>query len=557
MDKKFWNGADAAHRRVMMKAAGYTDDDLRRKPVIGVPNSYMEGSPGSSHLRQIAAAVKQGIWAAGGIPVEFGIPATCGNLANGMEEMKYEQVGRDIVCMSIEFVSKVHHFDGLAMVATCDNIIAGCYLAAMRLDLPSVVVTGGPMQAGHYCGKAVVEADLDSARFSGAAEEDLLELEDSVCPGVGACPSMGTANSMQMLGEVITLVLPGTATIPATDAARIRAARKAGKFIVEQVKENRRPSDLITREVLENGIIYDMAVGGSTNLVLHLLAYAYELGIGLSLDDFDKYAGEIPCINAVIPNGPYSVVDFHHAGGVPNVMKQLESKLFLDAPSIFGCPWREVLETVTPRTGEVIHSLDNPLFHEPGLKILHGNISPQGAIVRPTAVYEEVRHIRGRAKVFDNDRYAFDAIMSGEIVPGDIMVVRYEGCKGAPGMKELMLSIDALIGKGLHKSVGMISDARFSGFNYGCVIGHVTPEAYDGGVIALIENGDEIDIDIDAGTVNLLVPDEVIEGRRKNWVQPPLKEGKGCLNIYARMCRPAEQGGAMQPWALDGKYSDL
>ena len=557
MDKKFWNGADAAHRRVMMKAAGYTDEDLRRKPVIGVPNSYMEGSPGSSHLRQIAEAVKQGIWAAGGIPVEFGIPATCGNLANGVEEMKYEQVGRDIVCMSVEFVSKVHNFDGLAMVATCDNIIAGCYLAAMRLDIPSVVATGGPMQAGRYCGKTVVEADLDAARFSGAAEEELMELEDSVCPGVGACPSMGTANSMQMLGEVINLVLPGTATIPATDAGRIRAARKTGKFIVEQVRENRKPSDLITREVLENGIIYDMAVGGSTNLVLHLLAYAYELGIELSLDDFDKYAREIPCINAVIPNGPYSVVDFYHAGGVPNVMKQLESKLHLDAPSIFGCPWREVLEKVMPQTNEVIHSLDDPLFREPGLKILHGNISPRGAIVRPTAVYEEVRHIKGPAKVFDNDRYAFDAIMSGQIVPGDVIVVRYEGCKGAPGMKELMLSIDALIGKGLHKSVGMISDARFSGFNYGCVIGHVTPEAYDGGVIALIEDGDEIEIDIDAGTANLLVPDEVLAERRKHWAQPPLKEGKGCLNVYARMCRPAEQGGAMQPWELDGKYSDL
>lgn len=557
MDKKFWNGADAAHRRVMMKAAGYGDTDLRRKPVIGVPNSFMEGSPGSAHLRQIAEAVKQGIWAAGGAPVEFGIPATCGNLANGVEEMKYEQVGRDIVCMSVEFVTKVHNFDGLAMVATCDNIIAGCYLAAMRLNKPSIVVTGGPMQAGHYCGKTVVEADLDSARFSGATEEELMEMEDSVCPGVGACPSMGTANSMQMLGEVINLVLPGTATIPATDAGKLRQARRAGEFIVEQVKFGRKPSELITRDVLENAIIYDMAVGGSTNLVLHILAYAYELGIELSLDDFDKYAREIPCINAVIPNGPYSVVDFHYAGGVPNVMKQLESKLHLDVPSIFGCPLSEVLNKVKGQTGDVIHSIDKPLFNEPGLKVLHGNISPKGAIVRPTAVYDEVKYIKGPAKVFDNDKFAFDAIMSGDIVPGDIMVVRYEGCKGAPGMKELMLSIDALIGKGLHKSVGMISDARFSGFNYGCVIGHVSPEAYDGGVIALIENGDEIEIDINAGTANLLVPDAVIEERRKNWVQPPLKEGKGCLNIYAKMCRPAEEGGAMQPWDLDGSYSNL
>ena len=557
MDKSFWNGAEAAHRRVMMKAAGYTDEDLRRKPVIGVPNSYMEGSPGSAHLRQVAEAVKQGIWAAGGIPVEFGIPATCGNLANGVEEMKYEQVGRDIVCMSIEFVTKVHNFDGLAMVATCDNIIAGCYLAAMRLDIPSIIVTGGPMQAGHYCGRTVVEADLDSARFSGATEEELMKMEDNVCPGVGACPSMGTANSMQMLGEVLNLVLPGTSTVPATDAAKMRVARNAGKFIVEQVSAGRKPSELITKDVLENAIMFDMAVGGSTNLVLHILAYAYELGIELSLDDFDKYAHSIPCINAVIPNGPYSVVDFHHAGGVLNVLKQLEKRLFLDVPSIYGYPLKDVLGKIKGQTNEVIRSIEAPLSDELGLKVLHGNISPKGAIVRPTAVYEEVKYIKGPAKVFDNDKFAFDAIMAGDIVPGDIMVVRYEGCKGAPGMKELMLSIDALIGKGLHKSVGMISDARFSGFNFGCVIGHVSPEAYDGGVIALIEDGDEIEIDINKGTANLLVSDEVIAERRRNWVRPPLKEGKGCLNVYARMCRPAEDGGAMQPWELGSTYSDL
>lgn len=548
MDKSYWNGADAAHRRVMMKATGYSDSDLRTKPIIGVPNSFMEGSPGFAHLRQVAEAVKQGIWAAGGVPVEFGIPATCGNIANGSEEMKFEQVGRDIVCMSVEFVTKVHHFDGLAMVATCDNIIAGCYLAAMRLDIPSIVVTGGPMQAGNHCGKTVVESDLDAARFSGSTEEELMELEGNVCPGVGACPSMGTANSMQMVGEVINFVMPGTGTIPATDADKLRQARKAGEFIVEQVKADRRPSQLITHDVLENAIMFDMAVAGSTNVVLHLLSYAYELGIKLTLDDFDKYAAEIPCINAVIPSGPYSVVDFHHSGGVPNVLKQLETKLHLDAPCIYGCTLGDLLAKVTGRTNEVIHSIDEPLYKEPGLKILHGNISPQGAIVRPTAVYDEVKYLKGPAKVFENDREAFDAIMSGSIVPGDIMVVRYEGCKGAPGMKELMLSIDALIGRGLHKSVGMISDARFSGFNFGCVIGHVSPEAYEGGVIALIEEGDEIEIDIDGGTVNLLVDEEVIAERRRNWVQPPLKESKGCLNIYARMCRPAEEGGAMQPW---------
>ena len=551
MGTEFWNGAEAAHRRVMMKAAGYSDSDIRKKPHIGVPNSYMAGSPGSAHLRQIAEAVKEGIWAAGGVPVEFGIPATCGNVANGAEELKYEQVGRDIVAMSVEFVTRVHNFDGLVMVATCDNIIAGCYLAAMRLDIPSMVVTGGSMQPGQYCGKTVVEADLDAARFSGAAEEELFGLEDSVCPSFGACPSMGTANTMQMLGEVLNLVLPGTATIPASDNAKIRKAREAGAYAVELVKAGRKPSELITREVLMNAIMFDMAVAGSTNAVLHLQSYAYELGIRVTLNDFEKYATQIPCINAVVPSGPYTVVDFHYAGGVMNVMKQLESRLFTDAPGMYGVAWKEMLSKVTLQENKVIHSLEKPLFNEPGLKILRGNLSPGGAIVRPTAVYEEVKYMKGKAKVFDGDREAFDAIQAGEIVPGDIIVIRYEGFKGAPGMKELMLSIDALIGKGLHKSVGLISDARFSGFNFGAIVGHVSPEAYDGGLIALVENGDEIVMDINGGEISLLVPEEEISRRRESWVRPPLKEAKGCLNIYARMCRPAEEGGAMQPWELD------
>lgn len=554
MGKEYWNGAEAAHRRVMMKAAGYSDEDIRKKPHIGVPNSYMAGSPGTAHLRQVTEAVKEGIWAAGGIPVEFGIPATCGNVANGADEMKYEQVGRDIVAMSIEFVSRVHNFDAICCVASCDLIIAGCYLAACRLEIPAMVVTGGSMQAGNYCGNTVVEADLDAARFSGASEEELMEMEDSVCPSFGACPSMGTANTMQMLGEVLNLVMPGTSTIPASDNARLRAARTAGKYMVELAKSGRTPKELITKEVLENAIMFDMAVAGSTNAVLHILAYAYELGIELTLADFEKYAKEIYCINAVIPSGPYTVVDFHYAGGVKNVMKMLESKLHTGAPTMYGNTWKDILDTVTAKENKVIHSLENPVAKEPGLKILRGNISPAGAIVRPTAVFEEVKYIKGAAKVFEGDQPAYEAIIAGEIVPGDIIVIRYEGCKGAPGMKELMLSIDALIGLGLDKSVGLITDARFSGFNYGAIVGHVSPEAYDGGVIALIENGDIIEMDITNGFVNLLVSDEELSVRREKWVCPPLKQQKGVLNIYAQMCRPAEQGGAMQPWNLDAAY---
>lgn len=417
-----------------------------------------------------------------------------------------------------------------------------------------MVVTGGSMQAGNHCGKTVVEADLDAARFSGASEEELFDMEECVCPSFGACPSMGTANTMQMLGEVLNLVMPGTSTIPASDNARLRAARAAGKYMVQLAKSGRTPKELITKDVLENAIMFDMAVAGSTNAVLHILAYAYELGIKITLADFEKYAKEIYCINAVIPSGPYTVVDFHYAGGVKQVMKQLAGKLHTDAPTMYGNTWGEILDTVKSEPNKVIHSMEDPVAKEPGLKILRGNISPAGAIVRPTAVYEEVMYIKGAAKVYECDQDAYKAIMAGEIVAGDILVIRYEGCKGAPGMKELMLSIDALIGLGLDKKVGLITDARFSGFNYGAIVGHVSPEAYDGGVIALIENGDEIEMDIAGGTVNLLVSDEVLAERRKSWVRPPLKQQKGVLNIYAQNCRPAEEGGAMQPWALDADY---
>jgi dihydroxy-acid dehydratase len=532
----------------MMKAAGYGDKDIQTKPHIGVPNSFQEGSPGTSHLRQIAEAVKQGIWAAGGIPVEFGIPATCGNIPNGVEEMKYEQVMRDIVCMSVEAVSKVHQFDGICMIASCDNIIAGCYQAAARLDIPAMVVTGGCMAAGSHQGKQVVEADVDVARFSGKSEDYLLEMEECVCPTCGACPSMGTANTMQLMGEIFNLVLPGTSCIPATNSLKIRKAREAGSYMVEMVKQNLRPSQLITRETLLNAIMFDMAIAGSTNALLHILTMSYELGLGITMKDFETYAKEIRCIVGVIPSGPYTINDLYYAGGALAVMKMLEQKIFASVPTMTSSTWGELLQNIHAESSNVIRDLDHPLYDLPGLQILRGNLSPNGAIIRPTGVPEEMRVFHGKAKCFDNDTKAYNAIVAGEIVPGDVLVIRYEGCKGAPGMKELMLSNDALVANGLHKSVGLVTDARFSGFSHGALVGHVSPEAYDGGNIALVEDGDMIIVDTLQGVVNLEVSDEELTRRRASWVCPPLKEEKGCLNIFARACRPAHEGGAMQPW---------
>ncbi|MBR5429546.1 MAG: dihydroxy-acid dehydratase [Firmicutes bacterium] len=544
----FWNGPEAAHRRVMMKAAGYGDRDIRTKPHIGVPNTFLEGSPGTAHLRQIAEAVKQGIWAAGGIPVEFGVPATCGNIPNGVEEMKYEQVMRDIVCMSIEAVSKVHQFDGLCIIASCDNIIAGSYLAAARLDIPAMIVTGGCMSAGSHQGRQVVEADIDVARFSGQDEAQLFAMEEEVCPTCGACPSMGTANTMQLMGEIFNLVLPGTSCIPAAESLKIRRAREAGSYIVEMVKQGLCPSQLITRETLLNAIMFDMAIAGSTNALLHILALSYELGLGITMADFEKYAKEIRCIVGVIPSGPYTIVDLYHGGGALAVMKMLEDRIYRDVPTMTGSTWGKLLAAVRVESSDLIRSLDQPLYDLPGLQILRGNLAPEGAIIRPTGVPEEMRVFRGRARCFDNDTKAYQAITAGQIVPGDVLVVRYEGCKGAPGMKELMLSNDALVARGLHRSVGLVTDARFSGFSHGALVGHVSPEAYDGGVIALVEDDDFITVDSIKGVVELEVSPEELARRRKDWVCPPLKEEKGCLNIFARTCRPAHEGGAMQPW---------
>lgn len=563
MDKtrSYWTGPAATHRRTMLKASGFGDKDIKQKPHIGIANSFMEGSPGSAHLRQIGEAVKQGVWAGGGIPMEFGIPATCGNVANGAEELKYELAGRDAVAMSIEFVTKVHNFDGLVLIASCDNIIAGAYLAAARLNLPVIVVTGGCMQSGHYCGKKIVEAELDVATLKlQKANMDtkdpkyieevnkLEELEEYVCPSFGACPSMGTANTMQMLGEVFNLVIPGTATIPAADNLKIRKSREAGEFIVDLTKRGITPKTLITRETLLNSIMVDMAVAGSTNAVLHILAMARELDVDITMKDFEKLAEEIPCITGVIPSGPYTVVDFHHAGGMKVVMKMLESKLHTDVPTLLGNTWKDVLANVHAQSSDIIRSLDQPLYDQPGLKVLRGNISPNGAIIRPTGVPQEMMTFRGPAKCFDNDADSYAAIQRGEILPGDVIIIRYEGCKGAPGMKEMMLSTDALVAHNLHKSVGLVTDARFSGFNYGAIIGHVAPEAWDGGVIALIQDGDMICVDVKKGSVDVELSEEELQARRDAWVRPEPKETRGMLALYAATCRSADEGGAMQTW---------
>ena len=546
-ERSYWEGTGAANRRIMYIAAGYESEDIIKKPHIGIANTFFEGSPGTGHLRSLAESVKKGIWMSGGMPMEFGVPATCGNIATDSDGLRYELVMRDVVAMSIEGVARIHKLDGLVILASCDNIIAGAYLAALRVHIPCIVVTGGIMAAGCYHGKPLVQADIDVAAIRG--DQEMLDVvQEHVCPSFGACPSMGTACTMQILGEALNLVLPGTATIPAADNLKLRSCIRVGHFIVEQVKRGVCPEDIVTKNVLLNTAMLDMAMAGSTNAVLHLLAYSHELGLDLSLDDFDTIARQVKCLVGVVPSGPYTVVDFHNAGGVPAVMKRLKSVLRTEEKTLLGDTWGQYLDSVTIPEGSIIRTLDQPWSDIAGLRILKGNLAAEGAVCRPTGVPEDMREFRGRARVFDREELAAEAIMRDEIHPGEVIVLRYEGPKGSPGMNELMKATDRLIAKGMERQVALISDGRFSGFNHGTIIGHVAPEAMVGGLIALVEDGDIIEYSIPSGTLELKVPEEVIEERRKNWQPPQPKVKSGVLALYGATCRPASEGAAMQNW---------
>ena len=546
-ERSYWEGTGAANRRIMYIAAGYESEDIIKKPHIGIANTFFEGSPGTGHLRSLAESVKKGIWMSGGMPMEFGVPATCGNIATDSDGLRYELVMRDVVAMSIEGVAKIHKLDGLVILASCDNIIAGAYLAALRLHIPCIIVTGGIMAAGCYQGKPLVQADIDVAAIRG--DQEMLDVvQEHVCPSFGACPSMGTACTMQILGEALNLVLPGTATIPAADNLKLRSCVEAGRFIVDQVKRGVCPQDIVTKNVLLNTAMLDMAIAGSTNAVLHLLAYSHELGLDLSLDDLDAAARQVRCLVGVVPSGPYTVVDFHNAGGVPAVMKRLKSVLRAEEKTLLGDTWGQYLDRVTIPQGSIIRTLDQPWSDIAGLRILKGNLAAEGAVCRPTGVPEDMREFRGRARVFDREELAAEAITRDEIHPGEVIVLRYEGPKGSPGMNELMKATDRLIAKGMERQVALISDGRFSGFNHGTIIGHVAPEAMVGGLIALVEDGDIIEYSIPNGTLELKVPEEVIEERRKNWQPPQPKVKSGVLALYGATCRPASEGAAMQNW---------
>lgn len=546
---QYFTGAESSHRRVIYKAMGYTDEDLAR-PLIGVANAWSEASPGHAHLREIAKQVKSGIWQNGGTPFEFGTFATCGNIAIGTENLKYELVIRDVLAASIEIMAKVHLFDGLVLLSSCDNIIPGQIMAAERLNIPSILVTGGPMYPGRYKGEVVVTPDINEAVAAlgtkKVTEEDILARENYVCPGPGACPVLGTANTMQILSEAIGMSLSGSSTAPAQSSERLRIAKRSGRRIVDLVQEKIKPSDIIGENSLRNAAMVDIAIGGSTNAILHILTFANELAIGFDLEIFDQYSRKIPCICNVKPNGEYTVVDLHSAGGVPAIMRELKSFLHLDCLTVDGKTLKENLSNFKEKVDrKVIYSVNQPLNREGGLAILKGNLAPNGSIVRTTAVPKNMLRFRGPARVFDGDREAYEALRENRIHKGEIIVVRYEGPKGAPGMKEVMLACDALVALDLDRSVALITDGRFSGFNRGPIIGHISPEAMEGGPIALLKDGDTIDINIPERKLNVDLSMKEMERRYHNWSSPEPKVSSGILKIYAKLADPPEKGAAI------------
>ncbi len=551
--QNYFVGPQAAHRRQIYKGAGYDNEDLRR-PHIGVVNAWTEASPAHMHLRQLADAVKAGVWQVGGVPFEFGVFATCGNIAVGTENLKYELAIRDVLAGSVEIMAQVHLFDGLVLLASCDNIIPGVLMGAARLNLPSIMVTGGPMMPGRRQGKNVLPPDVNEAVLGIFAqgkmsEQELLEMEDCACPGPGACPVMGTANTMQILTEALGMSLSGSGTIPAVSADRVRMARATGRQAVELVTRNIRPADILTQRTLQNAIVVDAAIGGSTNAPLHIMSIGRELGIEVELDRFDEISRRTPLLSSVSPNGPHTVVDFHEAGGVPALFKELGGLVDTGVLTANGVSLGEVIEGASGSQGPAISSRAEPVQPEGGLAVLKGNIAPRGAIVRTSAIRKEMLVHRGPARTFSGDEEAWQAIVAGKIKPGDVIVLRYEGPKGAPGMKEVMLSTDALYSVGLEGSVALITDGRFSGFNRGPIVGHVCPEAMDGGVIAFIEDGDMIEINVPERKLHLELSDEELQRRAELWKPPKPKTKIGFLALYAQLALPADQGASMQRWS--------
>ncbi|MEM2093900.1 MAG: dihydroxy-acid dehydratase [Candidatus Bathyarchaeia archaeon] len=541
-------GLERAPHRALLKALGVSQESMD-SPFIGIANSYNTIVPGHMHLDKVAKAVAEGIKYAGGVPFEFNTIAVCDGLAMGHEGMKYSLPSREVIADSIELMAQAHQFDGLVLLTNCDKVTPGMLMAASRLDIPAIFVTGGPMLTGLYRNRKLGVISMFEAvgevKAGRITEEDLREFEERACPTAGSCNGMFTANTMACVTEALGLSLPGSATIPAVDSRRLRVAEKSGAMAVNLAKTGLRPSSILTREAFENAVMVDLSLGGSTNTVLHLRAVAEELGLDLPLEVFDLLARKVPHICNMAPGGPYTMEELDRAGGIPAVMKEILPLLHKDALTVTGRTVAENIADAKIQDPEVIRPMGNPVHREGGIAILWGNLSPKGAVVKTAAVPRGLETFMGPARVFDSEEEAMKAVMGRNISSGDVVVVRYEGPKGGPGMREMLSITGAIAGLGLLGSVALITDGRFSGGSQGLCVGHISPEAAVRGPIAVVEEGDLIEVDIPHRRLSVKLDESEIEKRLKQWVQPRPRHLKGYLARYRTMVRSADSGATL------------
>lgn len=546
--EKIYTGVEHADARSLLYATGHLQENIGRKPLIGVVNTFNEIVPGHFHLRGIADAAKQGVLMAGGIPVEFPTIAICDGITMAHKGMMYPLPSRELIADSIESMTMAHGLDGLVLVVSCDKTVPGAIMAAARMNIPAVVISGGPMPTGHYKGdvsdySACIET-VGKVRNGDMTEAEQEELTQHCCPGCGSCSGMFTANSMNCLAEALGIALPGNGTIPSYYGERLALAKRAGMNAVRQVIENVRPRDIITEKALENAIRVDMAIAGSTNTTLHLPAIANELGISLPLKKFDEISLQTPNLCKISPNGHHHMDDLYRAGGIYAVMSELNKAnlIHTDCLTVSGKTVGEQLEGCSVKDYSVIHHIEEPYSKQGGLAVLYGNLAPQGCVVKAAAVCDAMMKHTGRARVFWYMEEAAQAILDGKIVPGDMVVIKYEGPKGGPGMREMLSPTAAIVGKGLGETVSLLTDGRFSGATRGAAIGHVSPEAMEGGVFSVIEDGDTITVDIPNRTINLNVDQAEIDRRISEWKRPPLKVKSGYLVKYCNSVSSAASG---------------
>lgn len=544
-------GIERAPHRSLMKACGYTGTEIER-PLIGVANSANSVIPGHIHLNSLVEAVKAGIYMAGGTPVDFGVIGVCDGIAMNHEGMKYSLASRELIADSVEIMAKAHGFDALVLVPNCDKIVPGMLMAAARLDLPSIFISGGPMLAGIHptqpTGRKIdlitVFETVGAVKSGRMSEEQLLQIEDAACPTCGSCAGMFTANSMNCLTEAIGLGLPGNGTIPAVMSARVRLAKHAGMQIIDVLRNNITPLKILTAKAFHNALAVDMALGCSTNTALHLSAVAREADVDFDLGQINEISAKAPHLCALSPGGWHHIEDLDRAGGIQAIIKEL-SKLNLietDCITVTGKNVGENIARAAILDKEVIRTIEKPYHQQGGLAVLYGNLAPNGCVVKQSAVLEEMLQHAGRARVFEAEEEATQAILGGGINPGDVVVIRYEGPMGGPGMREMLTPTSAIAGMQLDDRVALLTDGRFSGGTRGAAIGHISPEAARGGPLALVQEGDCIEIDIPGQRIDLRVAAAELEKRREQWRPPQPRIKKGYLSRYARMVSSADRG---------------